>query len=125
MDRKCLLILLLILALSLVSGAGSASSLNMFANQQGVIKIAGGTAHITVMKEAAKRIMISNPKIVITIAGGGSGLGIKQAGEGLVNIGNSGRRATVEEQKRFNLKMFKWAIDGVGVVVNPDNPVNS
>jgi phosphate transport system substrate-binding protein len=113
------------LCLFLAAGISFASSLNLFADKQGIIKIAGGTAHIPVMKEAARRIMTLNPKIVITIAGGGSGLGIKQVGEDLVDIGNSGRKAKEEEQKRYNLKMFKWAIDGVGIVVNPDNPVNS
>ena len=77
------------------------------------------------MKEATKRIMTANPNIQISIAGGGSGVGIKQVGEGLVNIGNSGRKATDEEIAKFGLKLFKWAVDGVGVVVNPKNPVKA
>lgn len=100
-------------------------ALDAFNGRKGVVKIAGGTAHIPVMKEAAQRIMMHNKDIVITVAGGGSGLGIKQAGEGLVNIGNSGRKPSPEEIKRYGLKMYKWAIDGVGVVVNPDNEVQS
>ena len=64
------------------------NALKTFDGQKGTIKIAGGTAHIPVMKEAAKRIMTHNKDVVITIAGGGSGVGIKQAGEGLVDIGN-------------------------------------
>jgi len=89
------------------------------------VKIAGGTAHILVMKEAAKRIMTRNSEIVITVAGGGSGVGIKQVGEGLVDIGNSGRKPKPEEIERYDLKMYKWAIDGVAVVVNPANPVKA
>jgi len=100
-----------------------ANALDSFKDVTGTIKIAGGTAHIPVMKEVAKRIMQTNANIPISIAGGGSGVGIKQVGEGLVNIGNSGRRATDEEIEKHGLKMFKWAIDGVGVVVNPENPV--
>jgi len=125
MNRNYFLISMLCLGLFLSAGISLASSLNVFAVKQGIIKIAGGTAHIPVMKEAARRIMTLNPKIVITIAGGGSGLGIKQVGEGLVNIGNSGRKAKAEEQKKYHLKLFKWAIDGVGVVVNPENQVHS
>ena len=34
------------------------------------------------MKEAAKRIMTANPDIRITVAGGGSGVGVQQVGEG-------------------------------------------
>ncbi len=90
-----------------------------------VLRISGGTAHIPVMKAAAKRIMQFNPNIQITIAGGGSGTGIKQVGEGLVDIGNSGRRPTNREIKKYGLKMYKWAIDGVAAVTNPKNKVKS
>lgn len=96
-----------------------------FKGEKGTIKISGGTAHIPVMKEAAKQIMKLNPNIRISIAGGGSGVGIKQVGEGLVNIGNSGRKPSETEIKKYNLKVFKWAIDGVGCVVNPKNKVNA
>jgi len=102
-----------------------AGDLDAFKGERGAIKIAGGTAHIPVMKEAAKRIMTFNPDIQISIAGGGSGVGIKQVGDGLVDIGNSGRKPTDDEIARYDLKMFKWAVDGVGIVVNPRNPVKS
>ena len=113
LSAVCLLVALM-LALPVQAGP-----LDKFSGQEGEIKISGGTAHIPVMKEAAKRIMTANPKIQISIAGGGSGVGIKQVGEGLVNIGNSGRKATDEEVAKYGLKLFKWAVDGVGVVVNP------
>lgn len=100
-----------------------AGDLDPFLGVKGTLRIAGGTAHIPVMKEAAKRIMHMNRDIKITIAGGGSGVGIKQAGEGLTDIGNTGRKATDDEIKRYGLKMFKFAIDGIAVVVNPENPV--
>ncbi len=102
-----------------------ADALSPFKGESGTIKISGGTAHIPVMKEAAKRIMRFNPNIRITIAGGGSGVGIKQVGEGLVDIGNSGRKATDAEISKYSLHMLKWAIDGVGVVVHPQNPVKA
>lgn len=100
-------------------------SLDMFKGEKGTIRIAGGTAHIPVMKEVATLIMAFNPDIQITIAGGGSGVGIKQVGEGLIDIGNSGREPTETEVKTYSLKVYKWAIDGVGVVVNPNNHVRS
>ncbi|MCB2183563.1 MAG: phosphate ABC transporter substrate-binding protein [Desulfobulbaceae bacterium] len=112
------------MALSLCAAA-FAGDLDAFKSEKGEIKIAGGTAHIPVMKEAAARIMGLNPHIQISIAGGGSGVGIKQVGEGLVDIGNSGRKAKDEEVSKYGLKMFKWAIDGVGIVVNPANSVRS
>jgi len=99
-----------------------AGDLDRFDGVKGTVRIGGGTAHIPVMKEAAKRIMAVNRDIKITIAGGGSGVGIKQVGEGLIDIGDSGRKATNDEIKRYGLKMFKFAIDGIAVVVNPKNP---
>ncbi len=98
-----------------------ADALAAFAGQKGEIRIAGGTAHIPVMMEAAKRIMTANPDIHITVAGGGSGVGIKQVGQGLVDIGNSGRKPKDEEVSRYGLKMFQWAVDGVGIIVHPSN----
>lgn len=114
---------LLVLFMTVVPSMGGAP--DAFDGQSGTLKIAGGTAHIPVMKEAAKRIMTKNRNITITVAGGGSGLGIKQVGEGLVDIGNSGRKAKPDEVRRYGLRMFKWAVDGVGVVVNPENTVNA
>lgn len=119
---KGLMVLSVIL---LASGICSASSLDAFKGEKGILRISGGTAHIPVMKEAAKRIMAFNPDIQITIAGGGSGAGIKQVGEGLVNIGNSGRKPTNSEINKYGLHMYKWAMDGVTAVVHPDNPVKS
>ncbi len=124
MKFKLIVSLLGILTLLLVGNPFAiAGDLDRFSGVKGTLRIAGGTAHIPVMKEAAKRIMGMNPNIKITIAGGGSGVGIKQVGEGLVDIGNTGRKATDDEIKRYGLKMFKFAIDGIAVVVNPKNPV--
>ncbi len=96
-----------------------------FAGLKGKIDIAGGTAHIPVMKEAARRIMIYNPNIRITVAGGGSGVGIQKVGEGLVDIGDTGRPLTPKERAKYGLKSYAFAIDGVAVAVNPSNPVRN
>ena len=118
---------LLVVLSIIVFAAGTlcASELDAFKGEKGVLRISGGTAHIPVLKEAAKRIMTENSDIQITIAGGGSGAGIKQVGEGLVDIGNSGRKPTDEEVGKYGLSMYKWAIDGVGTVVHPSNPVKA
>ncbi len=116
---------LIVFIIILNSSIAWSGALDMFNGEKGDIKISGGTAHIPVMQEAAKQIMSHNQDIRISIAGGGSGVGIKQVGEGLVDIGNSGRKPKDEEISKYGLKMFKWAIDGVGVAVNPKNQVKS
>jgi len=125
--RKITLILFFIIAYILCASSylPAAGALDAFKGEKGTVKISGGTAHIPVMKEAARQIMSSNPNIQISIAGGGSGVGIKQVGEGLVDIGNTGRKPTDEEIARYNLRLHLWAIDGVAVVVNPKNNVKS
>ena len=61
-----------VLLCGLLVPAGSLAAgddLERFARLRGRLDIAGGTAHIPVMKEAAKRIMRFNPRIRITVAG--------------------------------------------------------
>ena len=111
------------LACIFAASAAVAAPLDVFKGQKGEVDIAGGTAHIPVMQEAAKRIMTLNPDIRITVAGGGSGVGVKQVGEGLVEIGNTGRPLKAEEVEKYGLKSFPFAIDGVAVVVHPSNAV--
>jgi phosphate transport system substrate-binding protein len=124
MKRELALIwFLTILLISGLAVTATAADLDTFKSVSGSLKISGGTAHIPVMKVAAQKIQTANPDIKISIAGGGSGVGIKQVGEGLVDIGNSGRKPTEAEFNKYPLKMHQWAIDGVGVVVNPDNPI--
>ena len=102
-----------------------AAPLDTFKGQKGTLDIAGGTAHIPVMKKAAQAIMTVNPDIRITVAGGGSGVGVQKVGEGLVQIGNTGRALKEGEISRYGLKSFPFAIDGVAIAVNPSNKVQS
>lgn len=100
-----------------------ASDLQRFKGLNGNIDIAGGTAHIPVMNEAAKRIMTQFPEIQISVAGGGTGIGVQKVAEGLVDIGNTGRALSDEEVTAFGLQSFAFAIDGVAPIVHPENPI--
>lgn len=102
-----------------------ASSLDAFKDAKGNVNIAGGTAHIPVMVGAAKNIMSANPNVNITVTGGGSGVGVQKVGEGLVDIGNTGRALKQSEIEKYGLVSFSFAIDGVAVVVNDANDVKS
>jgi phosphate transport system substrate-binding protein len=113
----CITFVAIFFCISLVTG--HTSDLDVLKDLSGTLNIAGGTAHIKCETEAIKRIMRAYPHINITIAGGGSGVGIKQVCEGLIDIGNTGRAPTSEEISRCNLKVHKFAVDGIGVVVNP------
>ena len=120
---KKYIICALLFALMVSSAYGE--PLDAFKNLEGTLDIAGGTAHIPVMTQAAKDIMTFNPKIRITVAGGGSGVGVKQVGEGLAGIGNTGRPLKPSEIEQYGLKTWPFAIDGVALAVHPDNPVKA
>ncbi len=125
MKRITTALFLALFAVALCFHTAAADELDAFKGREGTISIAGGTAHIPVMKKAAKAIMITNPDIRITIAGGGSGVGIQKVGEGLVDIGNSGRKASEAEVAKYGLVMFPFAIDGVATVIHAGNPVSA
>jgi len=124
MKRLSVTVFVLMMGALLAAGGALGSELDRFAGLKGTIDIAGGTAHIPVMNDAAKNIMRFNPQIRITVAGGGSGVGVQKVGEGLVNIGNTGRALSEAEKNTYGLVSFPFAVDGVAVAVNPKNPVN-
>lgn len=124
MRRFVFSVFLIIIFIS-TSAVLHADELDRFKGMSGTINIAGGTAHIPVMKDVAKNIMTYNKNIKITIAGGGSGVGIKKVGEGLVDIGNSGRKPKDTEIVKYGLKLYPWALDGVALVLNKKNTVSS
>jgi len=124
-SRWCDHFLAVTLGMVLMVAPVSASELDAFRSMQGKIDIAGGTAHIPVMKDAAKRIMQFNPAVRISIAAGGSGVGVQKVGEGLVQIGNTGRALSEGEVAKYGLKSWPFALDGVAVAVYPGNRVDS
>jgi len=114
----------LLIMFLIVSAIANSADLS-FEGYAGTLRIAGGTAHIPAMKEIARKISKKNPNIKIAIAGGGSGVGIKKVGEGLVDIGNAGRKATVDEIRKYNLVPKMWAVDAIAVIVHPSNKIKA
>jgi phosphate transport system substrate-binding protein len=87
----------------------------------GNITINGSTSVQPLAEELAKAFKTKNPNATIDIQGGGSGVGIKSAIDGVVDIGMSSRDLKPEEK---SLKEFKIAVDGIAVILNPTNGVN-
>ncbi|WP_419492463.1 substrate-binding domain-containing protein, partial [Desulfovibrio sp.] len=113
--KTCRFLLPALMAGLIFAMTSHAAPLDSFKGLSGTLDIAGGTAHIPVMKGAAKNIMTANPDIRITVAGGGSGVGVQQVGEGLVQIGNTGRALKEKEIAKYGLQSFPFAIDGVAL----------
>ena len=91
-------------------------------SQQSTITIAGSTSVQPVAEKLAQAYMQKNPKVKITVQGGGSSLGIKSAQDGTAKIGTSSKELNAEEKK--GLTEFLIGKDGIVIAVNNLNPVN-
>ncbi|MFU8795400.1 MAG: phosphate ABC transporter substrate-binding protein [Dethiobacteria bacterium] len=94
------------------------------------IMIGGSDSEVNVVTRLAEEFMIANPHVSIAVTGGGSGVGISSLIDGDIDIANSSRPMKDEEME--NLKANQgddayaviFAVDGVAVVVNENNPVS-
>lgn len=89
---------------------------------KGSITVNGSTSVQPLAEELAKAFKEKKPDVMIDIQGGGSGVGVKSAMDGVVDIGMSSRELKADEK---SLKEFKIAIDGIAVIVNPVNKVEN
>ena len=69
----------------------------------GKLTIAGSSALLPIMQEAATQFQAANPGVQITVTGGGSGAGRKQVCGGQIDIGNSDVRLTGKEKRLFGI----------------------
>ena len=85
------------------------------------IMINGSTSVQPLAEELGSAFKAKNPNATIDIQSGGSGVGIKSAMDGVVDIGMSSRDLKPEEK---TLKEFRIATDGIAVILHPENTVN-
>jgi phosphate transport system substrate-binding protein len=102
-------------------GASHTATIDYFTKMSGMLKIDGSTTLQPIAQAAADKLMGMNTGLSITVAGGGSGTGVKDAEAGTVNIGMSSRELTADELKTLN--PYAVANDGIAIIVHPDNPV--
>ena len=93
------------------------------AGLSGVLKVGGSTSVEPLMQRMAEAYIALNPDVDIEISGGGSGVGINEATEGIIDIGMSSRGLKDEEKGALTATII--ALDGVAVIINPANPVTS
>ena len=112
------------LALGLALGLGFAPA--PAAGQE--IKITGSTTVLPIAQKAAEVFMRLHPEARISVAGTGSGDGIKAIIDGTADIGDSSREMKPKElalarQKGVNPVATAVALDCIVPVVHPANPV--
>lgn len=107
--------------------ASKTVSITYFSNMSGKLTLSGSTTIQPFADAIAKTLMDKNSsKLSVTVTGGGSGVGIKDAEAGTVNIGNSSAALSASE-KSANPDLVQTQIgsDAIAMIVNKKNPVKT
>ena len=112
-----------IVASSLIIGCGSSDTTISKKVNDTTIAISGSTSVGPLVELEEEEFEANNQDVTIEINQTGSSSGIKDTISGTTEIGMSSRELTNEESK--NLKEVTIAVDGIGVVVNKNNPVKN
>lgn len=89
----------------------------------GKITLSGSTSVEKIIESLKEGYVALNPDVTIEITYSGSSAGIKDVTEGKVSIGMSSR--ALKEEELTSLTATTFAHDGIAVIVNLDNPVES
>ncbi|MTV47588.1 phosphate ABC transporter substrate-binding protein PstS family protein [Heliobacillus mobilis] len=97
--------------------------------QKGSIQVKGSDTIVNLSQKMAETYMEKNKDANIAVTGGGSGTGIKALINGTTDLANASREMKDEEKQELKEKTGKdtkeivIARDGIGFIVNKNNPV--
>lgn len=110
-----------VMALSLFAGCGQKANDNG-TTTGGTVSTDGSTSMEKVVGALGESFMEANKGTTFTYNPTGSGSGIQAVSEGRCDIGLSSR-ALKDDEKASGLKETIVALDGIAIIVNPQNPV--
>ena len=110
-----------VMALSLFAGCGQKANDNG-TTTGGTVSTDGSTSMEKVIGALGESFMEANKGTTFTYNPTGSGSGIQAVSEGRCDIGLSSR-ALKDDEKASGLKETTLALDGIAIIVNPQNPV--
>ena len=110
-----------VMALSLFAGCGQKADDNG-TTTGGTVSTDGSTSMEKVIGALGESFMEANSGTTFTYNPTGSGSGIQAVSEGRCDIGLSSR-ALKDDEKASGLKETIVALDGIAIIVNPQNPV--
>ncbi|MGD9677526.1 MAG: phosphate ABC transporter substrate-binding protein PstS family protein [Vulcanibacillus sp.] len=129
--KKLVFILIAIALVFSVTACGNESSTETPTNTpetqppvelEGTVSISGSTSVEKIGVATAEEFMALNPKVNVTYEGIGSSNGVKNANDGVTQIGTASR-AIKESEKAWGLTEVVIAYDGVAVITHPSNSI--
>ena len=132
MKKFLTLALTAVMALSLLTACGSKNDNSADTNTDGsnnettlsgTVSTDGSTSMEKVINSLGESFMAMNKDVKFTYNPTGSGSGIQAVSEGRCDIGLSSR-ALKDDEKASGLVETIVALDGIAIVVNPENPVS-
>ena len=132
MKKFLTLALTAVMALSLLTACGSKNDNSADTNTDGsntettlsgTVSTDGSTSMEKVINSLGESFMAMNKDVKFTYNPTGSGSGIPAVSEGRCDIGLSSR-ALKDDEKASGLVETVVALDGIAIVVNPENPVS-
>ncbi|MCW2278875.1 phosphate ABC transporter substrate-binding protein [Heliophilum fasciatum] len=97
---------------------------------KGSLQVKGSDTIVNLSQAMAEDFMAKNPQATIAVTGGGSGTGIAALTNKTCDLANSSREIKAEEKAKIkeatgkDVKEYAIAMDGIGFIVNKENPVN-
>ena len=108
---------------AMLTGCGSTSTdSNTVATEGGTVATDGSTSMEKVIGYLSEAYMEENAGVKVTYNPTGSGSGIQAVQEGRCDIGLSSRN--LKDEEKADLVGTVVAIDGIAIIVNPENAVN-
>lgn len=102
--------------------SSSATASSASSSLSGTVATDGSTSMEKVIGYLSEAFMKDNTDVKVTYNPTGSGSGIEAVGKGSCDIGLASRDLT-DEEKSSGLKQTTIALDGIGMIVNPQNGV--
>ena len=137
MKKRLSLVFAALMALSMIAGCGASNSKDAAKDTSaapatsaqtsadaaaGTVSTDGSTSMEKVIGALGESFMQNNKGVTFTYNPTGSGSGITAVSEGRCDIGLSSR-SLKDEEKKSGLKETTLALDGIAIIVNPQNKV--
>jgi len=97
--------------------------------QKTVLSVKGSDTMVNLSQKWAENYMKKNTSASVQVTGGGSGTGVAALLNGTMDIANASRELKQKEydkakEKGITPREYKVALDGIAVIVSPENPIN-